>query len=79
MALGFFLMLRFHSYSKLCWENLTIVLKGGEEVTPSKNNRKIIVQLLVSNGVAGSYFTFDDKFHPGQQHTSVRWAIYTSV
>ena len=31
IVLGFFAMLRFHSYGKLQLQNLTIVLKGGEK------------------------------------------------
>ena len=65
MVFGFFAMLRFHSYSKFGWGNLTIVLRGGKEVTPSKFNHKIVIRLLLSNCVCGFYFTFEDKFHPG--------------
>ena len=65
MSLGFFAMLRFHSYQKFCLENLTLVLKGGKEVTPLVVGRKIVLNLLTSMSVVGFYFTFDDKFHPG--------------
>ena len=65
ISFGFFAMLRFHSYGKLGWKNLTIVLRGGKEVVPSKHSRVTIFRLLASNCAAGFYFTFDDKFHPG--------------
>ena len=65
MSFGFFAMLWFHSYAKFCPENLTIVLRGGREVSPSTVYPKIVLTLLVSNCAVGFYFTFDDKFHPG--------------
>ena len=65
ISFGFFAMLRFHSYGKLGWKNLTIVLTGGKEVTPSNHSRITIFRLLTSGCAAGFYFTFDDKFHPG--------------
>ena len=65
ISFGFFAMLRFHSYSKFNLENLTLVLRGGKEVIPSTHPRLTILRLLASNCVAGFYFTFDDKFHPG--------------
>ena len=46
-------------------ENLTLVLKGGREVTPLLVGYKITLDLLTSNCVVGFYFIFDDKFHPG--------------
>ena len=46
-------------------ENLTLVLKGGKEITPSLFSRETVLNLLTSNGIMGFYFTFDDKFHPG--------------
>ena len=58
-------MLRFHSYGKFCWKNLTLVLKIGREITPTNFNQKIVQQLLVSNCLIGFYFTFQDKFHQG--------------
>ena len=64
MSLGFFAMLRFHSYKKFFKENLTLVLKGGKEISPTRFSAKTVLALLVSNGVAGFYFTFNDKFHP---------------
>ena len=64
MSLGFFAMLRFHSYEKFFKGNLTLVLKGGREISPSQHSSKTVLALLVSNGVAGFYFTFNDKFHP---------------
>ena len=36
ILLGLFAMLRFHTYNKLCRENLTIVLKGGGRSFPIK-------------------------------------------
>ena len=65
MSFGFFAMLRFHSYQKFCLENLTLLLKGGKEVTPLVVGQKIVLNLLSSKSVVGFYFTFDDKFHPG--------------
>ena len=65
ISFGFFAMLRFHSYGKFCWDNLTLVLKEGREITPTNFTHKIILQLLVSNCLIGFYFTFQDKFHPG--------------
>ena len=65
MSFGFFAMLRFHSYAEFFPENLTIVLRGGREVSPSTVDPKIVLTLLVSNCAVGFYFTFDDKFHPG--------------
>ena len=65
ISFGFFAMLRFHSYGKFCWENLTLVLKGGKEVSPKNFKCEIILKLLASNCIVGFYFTFDDKFHPG--------------
>ena len=65
VSFGFFAMLRFHSYNKLCLESLRLVLKGGREVTPSKVGLQITVNLLTSNSIFGFYFIFDDKFHPG--------------
>ena len=65
MSLGFFAMLRFHTYGKLCKNNLTLVLRGGKEVSPTNYNGRLMLSLLASNAVVGFYFTFDDKFHPG--------------
>ena len=66
ISLGFFAMLRFHSYGKFCKNNLTLVLKrGGKEVSPGEFGSKVVLNLLGSNAIAGFYFTFDDKFHPG--------------
>ena len=65
MSLGFFAMLLFHSYGKFYRENLTLVLRGGREISPAQFSTKTVLTLLVSNGVAGFYFTFNDKFHPG--------------
>ena len=65
ISFGFFAMLRFHSYGKFCWKNLTLVLREGREITPTDFNHTIIQQLLVSNRLIGFYFTFQDKFHPG--------------
>ena len=65
LSFGFFARLRFHSYSKFCMENLTLVLKGGKGITPSLFSRETVLNLLTSNGIIGFYFTFDDKFHPG--------------
>ena len=65
MSFGFFAMLRFHTYGKLCKNNLTLVLRGGKEVSPTNFNNQVMVSLLTSNAIVGFYFTFDDKFHPG--------------
>ena len=65
VSFGFFAMLSFHTYNKLCLECLRLVLKGGREVTPSKVGLRITVNLLASNSIHGFYFIFDDKFHPG--------------
>ena len=64
ISFGFFAMLRFHSYGKFCWDNLTLVLEGGREITPTVFNQKIIQNLIGSNCITGFYFTFQDKFHP---------------
>ena len=64
MSFGFFAMLRFHSYSKFCRKNLTIVLREGREITPTEFRNEIVLRLLVSDCVVGFYFTFNDKFHP---------------
>ena len=64
MPFAFFAMLRFHSYSKFSQENLTLVLDGGGEVTPSNFSHEIVLKLSVRNCVVGFYFMFDDKFHP---------------
>ena len=65
ISFGFFAMLRFHTYQKLCLENLTLVLRGGKEVNPAVVGHKIVLNLLTSGSVVGFYFMFDDKFHPG--------------
>ena len=65
LSLGFFAMLRFHSYGKFCRENLTMVFKGGRELSPKEFSNKMVLRLLVSNCIVGFYFTFNDKFHPG--------------
>ena len=65
ISFGFFAMLRFHSYGQFCLENLTLVLKEGREISPTTFGREIILKVLGSNCLAGFYFTFDDKFHPG--------------
>ena len=78
MTFECFAMLRFHSDGKFCRENLTLVLKGGREITPSEVGTEITIRLLVSNSVVGFYFTFDDKFHPGARvYYCVGWEIYT--
>ena len=64
IVFGFFAMLRFHSYDKFEMKNLTLVLKGGKEVTPTLCGCRVVQKLLHSNQVYGFYFTFDDKFHP---------------
>ena len=64
IVLGFFAMLRFHSYGKLQLQSLTIVLKGRREIVPSVQNPRSVQKLLKSNLVLGFYFTFDDKCHP---------------
>ena len=65
ISFGFFAMLRFHSCGKFFRENLTLVLRGGKEISPERRNNVTIQRLLKSNSVVGFYFTFDDKFHPG--------------
>ena len=65
IALGFFAMLRFHSYSKFSIKNLTLVLVGGKEIIPSSCSSREVQNLLHSKRILGFYFTFDDKFHPG--------------
>ena len=64
ISFGFFAMLRFHSYGKFGWKNLTLVLRGGKEVVLSTLTRITVSRLLASNCVTGFYFTFADKFHP---------------
>ena len=65
VSFGFFAMLRFHSYGKLCLESLRLVLDGGREVTPSEIGQQMTRNLLASNSIFGFYFIFDDKCHPG--------------
>ena len=65
ISFGFFAMFRFYSYSKFGMENLTLVLKGGREVTPLLVGYEVTLDLLTSNCVVGFYFIFDDKFHLG--------------
>ena len=65
VSFGFFAMLRFHSYGKLCLESLRLVLEGGREVTPSKIGQQMTRNVLASNSIFGFYFIFDDKCHPG--------------
>ena len=55
----------FHTYNKICRENLTIVLKGGREVSPLNFSTKVVLRLQVSNCFMGFYLTFNNKFHPG--------------
>lgn len=64
IVLGFFAMLRFHSYGKFRLQNLTIVLRGWKEVVPTTCRLKVLRELLRSPHVVGFYFTLDDKFHP---------------
>ena len=73
IVLGFFAMLRFHSYSKFNLANLTLVMVGGKEIIPSTCNSRFLHNLLHSKQIFGFYFTFDNKFNPGA------WAYYCKL
>ena len=64
LSFGFFRYATFHSYGKFSRENLTLVVKGGRELSPKEFSNKLVLRLLVSNCIVGFYFTFNDKFHP---------------
>ena len=52
-SFGFFAMLRFHSYGKFSFENLTLVLRRGKEFRPSEHKRRVTLSLMASNCVVG--------------------------